>query len=84
MKGFVLFLLIIFFVIFGIVIGSQNDQFITVNYLIAQTSMRLSTLMAITVSIGVLIGVLSLVLSWAGMRLKLSRAEQKLKKYRSE
>jgi putative membrane protein len=68
----------------SVVIGSQNDQLATVNYLIAQSTLRLSTLLAIAVAIGFTVGLLCVVTSWLSMRLQLGLVKQKLKKLRSE
>lgn len=84
MKGLILFLLVVLLLCVSIVIGSQNDQIITVNYLIAQSTLRLSTLLAIVVAIGFLIGLLCILTSWLSLRLQLGLTKQKLKKLRSE
>lgn len=84
MKGLIIFLLVVLLLCVSVVIGSQNDQLVTVNYLIAQSTLRLSTLLAIAVAIGFLIGLLCIVISWLSMRLQLGLVKQKLKKLRSE
>ena len=84
MKGLIVFLLVVLLLCVSVVIGSQNDQLVTVNYLIAQSTLRLSTLLAIAVAIGFLIGLLCIVISWLSMRLQLGLVKQKLKKMRSE
>lgn len=84
MKGLIVFLLVVLLLCVSVVIGSQNDQLVTVNYLIAQSTLHLSTLLAIAVAIGFLIGLLCIVISWLSMRLQLGLVKQKLKKMRSE
>ncbi|MBT0586351.1 lipopolysaccharide assembly protein LapA domain-containing protein [Alteromonas oceanisediminis] len=84
MKGLILFLLVLLLLIIGVVVGSQNDQMVTVNYLVAQASMRLSTLMAIVLSMGVALGLLTMASSWLALRVKLGVLRQKLKKLQSE
>lgn len=84
MKGLIIFLLVVLLLCVSVVIGAQNDQIVTVNYLIAQSTLRLSTLLAIVVAIGFLIGLLCILTSWLSMRLQLSLTKQKLKKLRSE
>ena len=84
MKGLIIFLLVVLLLCVSGFIGSQNDQLVTVNYLIAQSTLRLSTLLAIAVAIGFLIGLLCIVISWLSMRLQLGLVKQKLKKLRSE
>lgn len=84
MKGLIIFLLVVLLLCVSVVIGSQNDQLATVNYLIAQSTLRLSTLLAIAVAIGFSVGLLCVVTSWLSMRLQLGLVKQKLKKLRSE
>ena len=84
MKGLIIFLLVVLLLCVSIVIGSQNDQIVTVNYLIAQSTLRLSTLLAIVVAIGFVIGLLCIMTSWLSLRLQLGLTKQKLKKLRSE
>ncbi len=43
-------------IIVGITIGANNDQIITFNYAIAQSELRLSTLVAILFGFGLLLG----------------------------
>ncbi|HCG88977.1 MAG TPA: DUF1049 domain-containing protein, partial [Alteromonas macleodii] len=50
MKGILTFLIILVLLAIAFVIGSQNEAQVTVNYLIAQANLRLSTLIAITLS----------------------------------
>lgn len=61
-------------------IGSQNEAVITVNYLIAQAELRVSTLIAIAVTIGVIIGFLMMLTSWLALRIQLTTTRSRLKK----
>jgi putative membrane protein len=82
-KGvFVLFVILIILIFCGFV-GSQNSHQVLVNYLIAETQMRVSILMAINLLVGVLITLVAL--SWYVLRLKwrvrsLERQHKKLTK----
>ena len=49
-------LVIITLAIVGITIGANNDQMITFNYAIAQSELRLSTLVAILFGFGLILG----------------------------
>ena len=51
--GFVIGLAVI---LVGITIGANNDQLITFNYVIAQSELRLSTLVAILFGFGLILG----------------------------
>ena len=52
MKRFLTILITVVFFIIVIVIGLKNQQLVTLNYLIAQNELRLSTLLAIVFSVG--------------------------------
>ncbi|MCW8108101.1 LapA family protein [Alteromonas ponticola] len=64
--------------------GSQNETLITVNYLIAQSDMRVSTLIAVSVALGVVIGLLMMLVSWLALRVQLMAARAKIRKLTKE
>lgn len=84
MRGLILFVLLALLLGVFVVIGAQNDASVTVNFLIAQATLPLSTLMAIVMSIGVLIGLAILGSSWFALRVRFGLLQQKLKQYQSE
>lgn len=84
MRGLILFVLLALLLCVFVVIGAQNDASVTVNFLIAQATLPLSTLMAIVMSIGVLIGLAILGSSWFALRVRFGLLQQKLKQYQSE
>ncbi|MDY2948034.1 MAG: lipopolysaccharide assembly protein LapA domain-containing protein [Mannheimia varigena] len=49
-------LIVVSVVIVTITIGANNDQFITFNYIVAQSELRLSTLVAILFGLGLILG----------------------------
>ena len=84
MKGIVSLLLVIVLLALAFAIGSQNEAVITVNYLIAQADIRLSTLIAIAVSIGIIVGLLIMLVSWLGLRMQLLAARSRIRKLTKE
>lgn len=84
LKGILTFLIILVLLSIAFVIGSQNEAQVTVNYLIAQANLRLSTLIAITSSIGVGIGILIMLLSWLKLRVHLMSAQSKIQSLEQE
>ena len=56
-------LVIITLAIVGITIGANNDQMITFNYAIAQSELRLSTLVAILFGFGLILGLQNMALN---------------------
>lgn len=65
-------------------VGSQNDTVVSVNYLIAKSDIRLSTLIAITLGLGAVIGCLIMMTSWLALRVKVISLNAKLKKLSKE
>ncbi|QJR79348.1 DUF1049 domain-containing protein [Alteromonas pelagimontana] len=84
MKGIISLLIIVFLLAMAFAIGSQNEAFVSVNYLIAQAEIRVSTLIAVSLSIGVIIGVLIMLVSWLSLRVQLVAARAKLRKATKE
>ncbi|MHA6964348.1 hypothetical protein CGX12_01405 [Zobellella denitrificans] len=82
------FLAILFAV--GLTLGSQNDQLVQVNYLLAQGEYRLSTLLAVVFVAGFLIGwlvfglvMLRLRMNNSGLRKKVERQHKELEELRA-
>nr|WP_239059254.1 LapA family protein [Alteromonas hispanica] len=57
---------------------------VTVNYLIAQANIRLSTLIAISLSIGVIVGILIMLASWLRLKVQLMSAKSKMQHLEKE
>jgi putative membrane protein len=64
----------------SIVIGSQNTQLITVNYIIAKAELRVSTFMVIAIALGFLIGFLMMLLRFLGLKMQTKILQRRLKK----
>jgi putative membrane protein len=80
MKVIIVFVVIILLLMVSIVIGSQNTQMITVNYVIAKTELRVSTFMVITIGLGFLIGFLMMLLRFLGLKMQNKILQRRLKK----
>jgi len=80
MKAIIVFVVIILLLMTSIVIGSQNTQMITVNYVIAKAELRVSTFMVITIAIGFLIGFLMMLLRFLGLKVQNKLLQRRLKK----
>ena len=63
----------------ALVVGSQNDAVITVNYVLAQADLRISTLIAIVLGMGIVIGLLGMSAAFLGMRVQVASLKSKLK-----
>ncbi|UTP72044.1 LapA family protein [Alteromonas sp. LMIT006] len=84
MKGLLTFLLLVLVLVFAIVMGSRNQDVITINYLIAQSEMRESTLMAITLGAGVVIGMLTMFFNWLKLSWQVSSLKSQVKRLQKE
>lgn len=80
MKAIIVFVVIILLLMISIVIGSQNTQMITVNYVIAKAELRVSTFMVITIAIGFLIGFLIMLVRFLGLKVQNKLLQRRLKK----
>ncbi|WP_218312221.1 LapA family protein [Alteromonas antoniana] len=80
MKGILFIIVVLVLLSLAFAIGSQNDALISVNYLIARAELRVSTLIAVTLSVGVVIGILIMMASWLSLRVKLIASRSKLRK----
>lgn len=84
MKGLFSFLLLLLVLIIAIVVGSRNQELLTINYLIAQSEMRESTLMAICLGLGVIIGMFTMFSSWLRLTWQVSSLKSQVKKLAKE
>ncbi|MBF7072858.1 LapA family protein [Glaciecola sp. MH2013] len=84
MKGIIIFVVIILLFLTALVIGSQNSQVISVNYLLAQADMRLSTFMVITIGLGFVIGFLVMLMRFLTLKMQLKLLQRRLKKLSKE
>lgn len=79
MARFILSLipLLVFFLL-ALAIGSQNQETVIVNLLIAKPELKLSTLLAWTLGIGFLFGLLVFLASHLSMRIRYRRMRKEL------
>lgn len=57
MRGLFSVIFVVFILIVAIALGLQNDGVITINYLIAKTTLTIASFIAITLGLGVLLGI---------------------------
>lgn len=84
MKGLFTFLVLIIVLVIAIIIGSRNQELVTINYLIAQSELRVSTLMAIILSFGIVIGMLTMFGSWLKLSWKVKSLKNQVKRLSKE
>lgn len=83
MKGILILVLSVVVLLLAIVVGSRNADVVTINYLIAQVDIRISTFMVICLILGFMLGIFTILLKYLSLKLKLvglkkqlARAEQ--------
>lgn len=84
MKGLFTFLVLIIVLVIAIIIGSRNQELVTINYLIAQSELRESTLMAIILSFGIVIGMLTMFGSWLKLSWQVKSLKNQVKRLSKE
>lgn len=84
MKVIIVFVVIILLLMVSIVIGSQNTQMISVNYLIAKTELRVSTFMVITIGLGFIMGFLLMLARFLALKMQNKLLQLRLKKLSKE
>ncbi len=84
MKLFITVVIMLLLVIIGLSFGAQNDFDVTVNYLIAKGHFSFPSVIALTLVLGVLIGLLATLFGYSRMRLRLLRLERQNKKLKAQ
>ncbi|MBT0726368.1 LapA family protein [Rosenbergiella australiborealis] len=77
-KYLLIFIVVLFIFIVSFTLGAKNEQLVTFNFLIAQGTFRLSTLMASLFGIGFLLGWAICGLFWLRARIALAHAKNKV------
>lgn len=78
MKKLFLIVLVIFILLVAIAVGSQNDGVISVNYLLAQATMKVSTFITLSLAGGVVIGLVIMLPAYLHVKWQLAALKQKV------
>ncbi len=79
-KGLLLLLFVLLVLVVAELIGSQNSHIVLVNFILAETEMRMSVLLAVTFSLGVIFSVLLIVGTLLRLKWRIRKLERKNKK----
>jgi putative membrane protein len=79
-KGLLLLLFVLLMLIVAGFVGSQNSNLVPINYILAETEIRMSVLLAVTFSLGVLFSVLIFIGYILRLKWRISSLERKNKK----
>jgi len=77
-KYLLLFIVVLFIFIVSFTLGAKNEQLVTFNFLVAEGTFRLSTLLASLFGIGFLLGWAICGLFWLRARVALAHAKNKV------
>ncbi|MBT0723038.1 DUF1049 domain-containing protein [Rosenbergiella sp. S61] len=77
-KYLLLFIVVLFIFIVSFTLGAKNEQIVTFNFLVAEGTFRLSTLLASLFGIGFLLGWAICGLFWLRARVALAHAKNKV------
>lgn len=83
MKFFLIFLLVFILFIISLIFGANNKEMVVFNYLFAQNSYRLSTLLVIVFLSGLFFGWIINGMFYLKVRIALMRANRKIKQLAS-
>lgn len=81
---FILVILVLAIVVIAMTLGTNNDQVVTFNYLIAQGQYSVSTLLAVLFGIGFVLGWIVCGLFYLRLRLSLARARHRIKRLEAD
>ncbi|MGQ8363725.1 lipopolysaccharide assembly protein LapA domain-containing protein [Glaciecola sp. 1036] len=84
MRKILLSILVVLLILLAIVVGSRNTEIVTVNYLIAQIDMRLSTFMVVSLLIGFCIGFSTILTRYLSLKVKMGLLKRKLAKIKQD
>jgi putative membrane protein len=79
-KGLLLLLIVLLMLVVAGFIGSQNSHIVLINYILAETDVRMSVLLAVTFFIGVIFSVLIFIGYILRLKWRISSLERKNKK----
>jgi putative membrane protein len=79
-KGLLLLLFTLLMLVVAGFVGSQNSHLVPINYILAETEMRMSVLLAVTFSLGFIFSVLLIIGYILRLKWRISSLERKNKK----
>ena len=80
MKGVILLILAIILIMIAVVVGFRNADIVTINYLIAQIEMRISTFMVVCLIIGFFLGFTTILTKYLALKVRFASMKRRLEK----
>ena len=80
MKGIVLLIIAIILIMLAVVVGFRNADVVTINYLIAQIDMRISSFMVICIGVGFVLGFGTILSKYLALKVRHKSLKRRLEK----
>ena len=80
MKGIILLIIAVVFILTAIVVGARNNELVSINYLIAQADLRISVLIAICMCAGIFIGISTMLTKYFALKIRFASMKRRLDK----
>ncbi|MFT6267648.1 MAG: putative membrane protein [Alphaproteobacteria bacterium] len=80
MKGIILLILAIILIMIAVLVGFRNSDVVTINYLIAQLDMRISTFMVMCIIIGFFLGFITILTKYLALKVRFASMKRRLEK----
>jgi putative membrane protein len=80
MKGIILLIFAIILIMVAVVVGFRNSDVVTINYLIAQIDMRMSTFMVVCMVIGFFLGFTTILTKYLALKVRFATMKRRLEK----
>ncbi len=80
MKGIVLLILAIVLIMIAVVVGFRNADVVTINYLVAQIDMRISSFMVVCIAVGFILGFVTILTKYLALKVRFRSMRRRLEK----
>lgn len=80
MKGIILFIVAFVLILLAFVVGFRNSEVVTINALVVQGNMKISTFMVICIGIGFFLGFVTILTKYLALKIRLSSMRRRLEK----
>jgi len=80
MKGIILLIIAIILIMIAVLVGFQNSEIVTINYLIAQVNMRISIFMLVCIIIGFFLGFSTILTKYLTLKVRFATMKRRLEK----
>jgi putative membrane protein len=80
MKGIILLIIAIIIIMIAVLVGFQNSEVVTINYLIAQIDMQISMFMLVCLVIGFFLGFITIITKYLALKVRFAAMKRRVEK----